>query len=132
MQAYRIHKTVIAADIAEEAGEFYRREIGGVLPDVIEELPYLMEVCCDDGTVKTIKTRINEELDARNSWLIMGIPCEPTGPFSSEPCHDESSRILTLPSNRTPRSECGICSGEGQQDILDCESFRYSVIDDAG
>jgi hypothetical protein len=32
MQAYRIHKMVIAADIAEEACEFYRKEIGGTLP----------------------------------------------------------------------------------------------------
>jgi hypothetical protein len=48
---------------------------------VIEELPYLMEVCCDDGTVKTIKARINEELDSRNGWLIMGIPCELLCPF---------------------------------------------------
>jgi hypothetical protein len=72
---------VIAADIVEEACEFYRKEIGGTLPDVIEELPYLMEVCCEDGTVKTIKARIDEELDARNAWLIMGIPCELLRPF---------------------------------------------------
>jgi hypothetical protein len=81
MQAYRIHKMVIAADIAEEACDFYRNEIGGTLPDVIEEMPYLMEVCCDDGTVKTIKARINEELDARNAWLRMGIPCDLHRPF---------------------------------------------------
>jgi hypothetical protein len=72
---------VIAADIEEEACAFYREEIGVTLPDVIEELPSLMEVCCDDGTVKTVKARINEELDARNSWLIMGIPCELHRPF---------------------------------------------------
>jgi hypothetical protein len=81
MHAYRIHKIVIAADIAEDACCFYREEIGGILPDTIEELPYLMEVCCDDGTVKTVKARINEELDVRNSWLIMGIPCELNRPF---------------------------------------------------
>jgi len=81
MQAYRIHKIVIAADIAEEACDFYREEIGGTLPDAIEELPYLMEVCCDDGTVKTVKERIKEELDARNSWILMGIPCELYRPF---------------------------------------------------
>jgi hypothetical protein len=81
MQAYRIHKIVIAADIEEEACAFYREEIGGTQPDVIEELPSLMEVCCDDGTVKTVKERINEEMDARNSWLIMGIPCELHRPF---------------------------------------------------
>jgi hypothetical protein len=72
---------VIAAETAEEACDFYREEIGGTPSDVIEELPSLMEVCCDDGTVKTVKERINEEMDARNSWLIMGIPCELHRPF---------------------------------------------------
>jgi len=72
---------VIAADTAEEACAYYREEIGGTLPAVIEELPYSMEVCCDDGTVKAVKARINEELDARSSWLIMGIPCELHRPF---------------------------------------------------
>jgi hypothetical protein len=84
MQAYRIHKLIIVADIREEACDFYRDEIGGDLPDVpdlIEELPSSMEVCCDDGTVKTIKTRINEEMDARNAWLNMGVPCELHWPF---------------------------------------------------
>ena len=84
MQAYRINKLVIVADIKEEACDFYRREIGGDLPDapnIIEELPYLMEVCCDDGTVKTIKARINEEMDARNAWLNMGVPCDLHWPF---------------------------------------------------
>jgi hypothetical protein len=32
MQAYRIHKIVIAADTREEACAFYREEIGGTLP----------------------------------------------------------------------------------------------------
>lgn len=84
MQAYRIHKLIIVADIKEEACDFYRQEIGGDLPDLpdlIEELPSLMEVCCDDGTSKTIKTRINEEMDARNAWLNMGVPCELHWPF---------------------------------------------------
>ena len=87
MQAYKINKLVIAADIKDEACDFYRQEIGGNLPDVpdmadmIEELPSSMEVCCDDGTVKTIKTRINEELDARNAWLNMGVPCDLHWPF---------------------------------------------------
>ena len=81
MQAYRIYKIVIAADTEEEALKFYREEIGGALPDVIEEMTYLLEVCCEDGTFKTVKARINEELDTRNSWLIMGIPCELHHPF---------------------------------------------------
>lgn len=87
MQAYRIDKLAIAADIREEACDFYRQEIGSDLPDaqnmidMIEELPFLMEVCCEDGTVKTIKARINEELDARNAWLNMGVPCDLHWPF---------------------------------------------------
>ena len=72
---------VIAADTQEEASAFYREETGGTPPDAIEELSYSIEVCCDDGTVKPAKVRINEELDARNSWLIMGIPCELHRPF---------------------------------------------------
>ncbi|MCX5829999.1 MAG: hypothetical protein NTV58_18680 [Deltaproteobacteria bacterium] len=81
MQAYKIHKLVIAADIKEDACDFYREEIGGTLPDVIEELPSSMEVCCDDGTFKTIKARINEELDNRNTWLRLGVPCDLHWPF---------------------------------------------------
>lgn len=81
VQAYKIQKTIIAADIEEEACEFYRKEIGGTVPDVIEELSPSMDVYCDDGTFKTIKARINEELDARNEWLRMGIPCELHWPF---------------------------------------------------
>lgn len=84
MQAYRIHKLVIAADFLEEALDFYHQEIAGALPDagdVIEELPYLTELRCEDGTVKAIKTRINEELDTRNAWLNMGIPCDLHWPF---------------------------------------------------
>ncbi len=81
MQAYLIHNLVIAADIREEAGEFYRQEIGGDLPDTIEELSPDREVKCADGAIKTIRDRINEELDSRNSWLRMGVPCDLHLPF---------------------------------------------------
>jgi len=81
MKGYRIHKIVVAADSEAEACAYYGAEIGGTLPDVIEELPYLTEVCCDDGAIKTVKDRINEELDTRNSWMIMGVPCELYFPF---------------------------------------------------
>jgi hypothetical protein len=81
MKAYRIHNTVIAANVEEEACEFYRREIDGTPPGVIEGLFPSMEVCCADGTVKAIRDRINEEMDARNAWLIMGVPCELHWPF---------------------------------------------------
>ena len=81
MQAYRIHNTVIAADIPDEARDFFLDEIGGPLPDDIIEVHYLTEIFCADGAVKTIKERINAELDARNAWLNMGIPCELHHPF---------------------------------------------------
>lgn len=81
MQAYRIHNLVIAADVDEEAREFYRREIGGTPPEATEELSPSADVRCKDGTLKTIRDRINEEMDARNDWLRMGIPCELHWPF---------------------------------------------------
>jgi hypothetical protein len=81
MQAYRIHNIVIAADIPDEARDCFLEEIGGPMPDDIVEVQYLTEICCTDGTVKTIKERIHEELDARNDWLRMGVPCELHRPF---------------------------------------------------
>lgn len=81
MKAFKINNMVIAADIEEEACEFYRREIDGATPGTIEELLPSMELYCEDGTVKTIRDRINEELDARNEWLRMGIPCDLYFPF---------------------------------------------------
>jgi hypothetical protein len=81
MQAYRINHTVVAADILDDARDWFLAEIGGSLPADIVEVHYTTEVCCADGTVKTIKERINEELDARNDWLRMGVPCELHCPF---------------------------------------------------
>jgi hypothetical protein len=81
MLAYRINHMIIAADIPDEARDCFLEEIGGPLPDDIVEVHYLTEIFCTDGTVKTIKERINEELDARNAWLMMGIPCELHQPF---------------------------------------------------
>ena len=81
MQGYRINKIVIAADTEEEACTYYCREMGGTKPDVIEELPYLSEILCDDGAMKTIKDCVNEEMDARNDWLRMGVPCDLHCPF---------------------------------------------------
>jgi len=81
MRAFLIHKLVIAADVPEEAGEFYCQEIGGELPKTIAELSPDTEVRCDDGQKKTIRARIGEELDQRNAWLRMGVPCELHWPF---------------------------------------------------
>jgi hypothetical protein len=88
MQAYRIYNLVIAADVDDEAREFYRREIGGTPPDAMEELSPSVDVRCKDGTLKTIRDRINEEMDARNDWLRMGIPANSTGRSSSGSCRE--------------------------------------------
>jgi hypothetical protein len=81
MQAFLIHELVIAADVAEEAREFYRGEIGGDPPETIAAASPDLQVRCGDGALKTIRDRINEELDARNSWLRMGVPCDLHWPF---------------------------------------------------
>lgn len=81
MLAYRINHAIIAADIPDEARDFFLAEIGGPLPADIVEVPCSTEVFCTDGTVKTVMERIHEELDARNAWLNMGIPCELHRPF---------------------------------------------------
>jgi hypothetical protein len=81
MQAYRINHTIIAADIPDEARDCFLEEIGGPPPDEIIEVHVSTEVFCQDGAVKTVRERINEELDARNDWLRMGIPCELHQPF---------------------------------------------------
>ncbi|MDI9571372.1 MAG: hypothetical protein QM278_11790 [Pseudomonadota bacterium] len=81
MQAFQIRELVIAADIAAEAREFYRCEIGGDPPETIIVASPDLQVRCHDGTLKTVRDRINEELDARNSWLRMGVPCDLHWPF---------------------------------------------------
>jgi hypothetical protein len=55
--------------------------VGGTQPDVAEELPYLSHVCRNDGTMKTVKDCVNEEMDARSAWLRMGVPCDLHYPF---------------------------------------------------
>ncbi|HOF04902.1 MAG TPA: hypothetical protein PK175_08735 [Syntrophales bacterium] len=81
MQAYRVYNLAIAADVAAEAREFYRQEIGGDPPETIAELSLELMVRCGSGETKTIRDRINEELDSRNSWLRMGVPCDLHWPF---------------------------------------------------
>ena len=54
MRAWRIHDTVIAADIVEEACEFYCEEIGGPLPDVIGEADYSAAVASPGGAIRTV------------------------------------------------------------------------------
>ena len=81
MKAYRINNYIIAADIIEEAKTFFKHEISDTLPLTIEEVNKKDEITCDDGRVITIKEIINEELNRRQDWLRMGIPCELHRPF---------------------------------------------------
>lgn len=81
MKAYRINNCIIAADAIQEARLFFSREIGGPLPDHIEEMNWLAEVPCDDGTIRTIKDIVNQTLDERNTWLRLGVPCDLYFPF---------------------------------------------------
>lgn len=81
MKAYRIGGYVIAADFPDDAKAFFLDEIGEPLPPSIEELDWLAEVSCEDGTTATIKSIVNRTLDERNAWLRMGIPCDLYHPF---------------------------------------------------
>lgn len=81
MKAYRISHVVIAADIPDDARNFFVDEMGCALPAGIEEIHESTPIPCPDGTVKTVRERIDEELDARNVWLRMGVPCDLHWPF---------------------------------------------------
>jgi len=81
MNAYRIGQYVIAADCIEYAQAFFLDEIGEPIPPLIEELDWLAEISCEDGTTATIKSLVNRTLDERNDWLRMGVPCDLYFPF---------------------------------------------------
>lgn len=81
MKAYRIGSCVIAADCLEDATLFFLDEIGEPVPPLIEEMEWLAEISCADGTRATVKALVNRTLDERSSWLRMGIPCELHFPF---------------------------------------------------
>ena len=80
MQCYRINHCIIAADIVEEAEQLFCEEIGEPIESIVEVSVYT-EVSCDDGTVTTVWDLMNEELDRRNEWLRLGVPCELHWPF---------------------------------------------------
>jgi len=84
MRAYQVDHCVIVADVPEEAREFFIREIAGSPPRVLEELAYSHEILCGDGVVRTVKTVINDEMERRNEWLRLGVPCELHWPFLAE------------------------------------------------
>jgi hypothetical protein len=81
MKAYRIGSYIIAADGLEEAQAFFLDEIGEPVPALIEEMEWLAEIRCEDGSSATIKSLVNRTLDERSAWLRMGIPCDLCHPF---------------------------------------------------
>lgn len=81
MEAYRIGKYIIAADLEQDAWNLYKNEISPDVPDDIENVLIHEKLVCDDGSVMTIKEIINKELDRRQEWQRMGLPCETYRPF---------------------------------------------------
>jgi hypothetical protein len=80
MHVYRINQYIIAADILEEAQLFFQDEVGEPIESCVE-VSVSTEVARDDGGVTTVRDLMNEELDRRNAWLRMGVPCELHWPF---------------------------------------------------
>jgi len=80
MQCYRINHCIVAADLVEEAELFFCEEVGEPIESIVEVSVYT-EVSRDDGTVTTVRDLMNEELDRRNEWLRLGVPCELHWPF---------------------------------------------------
>ncbi len=81
MKAYKFDRYIIAAEVIEEATRFFRQEVGGPFPKSIEELDWHAEVCCESGEIRTVCDLVNKEMDERNAWLRMGIPCDLHWPF---------------------------------------------------
>ncbi|HPL62799.1 MAG: hypothetical protein PHG91_05335 [Syntrophales bacterium] len=80
MRVFRIDVYLIAADIPEEAALFFTDETGIPVTGPVIEVDVLMEV--EEGGRKVmLKDLMNRELDSRNEWLRMGVPCELHWPF---------------------------------------------------
>jgi len=81
MNAYKINKYIICADVLDEAKAFFRGEVGEPIPDHIEEMSWDFVVPCESGGNSTVRDIVNRILDERNDWLRMGIPCDLHVPF---------------------------------------------------
>ena len=81
MNAYKMNKYIICADLLDEAKAFFHDEVGEPLPAHIEEMEWGCVVPCEGGENRTIRDIINNVLDERNAWLRMGIPCDLHCPF---------------------------------------------------
>jgi hypothetical protein len=81
MNAYKIDKYIICADVPDEAKNFFLYEVGEPLSADVEMMEWDCVVPCENGENKTIRDIINRVLDERNDWLRMGIPCDLHCPF---------------------------------------------------
>ncbi len=81
MKAFKFDRYIIAAEVIEEAVRFFRQEVGGPFPQSIEEVDWLAEVSGEGGEGGIVRDLVNKELDERNAWLRMGIPCDLYWPF---------------------------------------------------
>jgi len=81
MEAYKIENYIIAADLPEDAENMFVHDLGGTLPVTTEEIDINESITREDGRVMTIKEIINEELDDRQQWRLLGVPCETYRPF---------------------------------------------------
>jgi len=80
MKVFRIAEVLIAADIPEDAVQFFTEETGIPVSGPVAEVDVLTEVEAG-GEKAPLKDLINRELDRRNEWLRMGVPCDLHWPF---------------------------------------------------
>lgn len=78
MKAFRIGDYIVAADVEEEAVQFFGDETGAPPPGPVLEMG-VEEIIPDGGLM--IKDIINQVMDERNAWLRMGVPTELHWPF---------------------------------------------------
>ena len=78
MKAFRIGKTIIAADLEQMAVYFYLAEIGEAPLGKVEEIWVEEKV---PGRSDMIKDEINRVLNERSMWLRMGVPADLDCPF---------------------------------------------------
>ena len=78
MKAFLICDCIIAADLEDEAVQFFCEETGSPSPGPIQEMG-VEEIIPEGGLM--IKDVINQVMDERNAWLRMGVPTELHWPF---------------------------------------------------
>ena len=78
MKAFRIGDCIIAADLENEAVEFFCEETGSPSPGAILEMG-VEEIVPESGLM--IKDVINQVMDERCAWLRMGVPTDLHWPF---------------------------------------------------